>query len=104
MSPVVGTWPQPNCTKRLECVELAPAFGPPHALRQRQQAGRTPNAPRGSSSTRTFAACEDIGVKQCKDAKTQGFRLLGTFTRWVRNLSLSFPPHLPAPCVLASWR
>jgi hypothetical protein len=31
-------------------VELAPAFGPPHAIQQRQQAGRTPNASRGSSS------------------------------------------------------
>jgi PAS domain-containing protein len=31
--------PQPNCAKRLECVELAPAFEPPRALRQRQQAG-----------------------------------------------------------------
>jgi hypothetical protein len=33
--------PQPNCAKRLECAELAPAFEPPHALRQRQQAGRS---------------------------------------------------------------
>src|ERR1017187_3802549 len=48
--------PQPNCAKRLECVELAPAFGLPHALRQRQQAGRTPNASRSRSSTGTFAA------------------------------------------------
>ena len=32
--------------KRLECVELAPAFPPPPSLRQRQQAGRTPNASR----------------------------------------------------------
>src|ERR1035438_6354618 len=53
---------QPDCAKRLECVELAPAFEPSHALRQRQQAGRAPNASRGSSSTRTFAACEHIGV------------------------------------------
>src|ERR1035441_9997878 len=34
--------------KRLECVELAPAFRPPYALPQRQQAGRTPNASRSS--------------------------------------------------------
>ncbi len=38
-----------NChAKRLECVELAPSFGPPHTLPQRQQAGRTPNASRNS--------------------------------------------------------
>jgi len=36
--------------------------------------------------------------------KTQGFRLPGTFTRWVRDLSLPFPPHLPIPCAFASWR
>jgi hypothetical protein len=65
---------------------------------------RSPNASRGSSSTRTFAACEHIGVKQCKDAKRHGFRLLGTFTRWVSHLNLFLPPHPPAPCVLASWR
>src|SRR5664279_4457499 len=36
-----------NCgAKRLECVELAPAVGPPHALRPRQQAPHAPNAPR----------------------------------------------------------
>ena len=29
-----------------KCAELAPAFGLLHALRQRQQAGRTPNASR----------------------------------------------------------
>jgi len=36
-----------NChAKRLECVELAPAFEPHLAVRQRQQAGRTPNTSR----------------------------------------------------------
>jgi hypothetical protein len=30
--------PKPHCAKRLECVELAPAFEPPHTSRQRQQA------------------------------------------------------------------
>jgi len=59
--------PQPNCAKRLECVELAPAFDPPHALRQRQQAGRTPNASRGSSSTLSFAACEQLRLLQCRE-------------------------------------
>src|ERR1017187_2263685 len=49
----------------MECVELAPASKPPHALRQRQQAGRTPYASRSSSSTRTFPACEHIGLRQC---------------------------------------
>jgi hypothetical protein len=65
------------------------------ASRQRQQAGRTPNASRGSLSTRTFAACEPIGARQRKDAKTQGFRLLGTFTRWVSHSNLLFSPTSP---------
>ena len=59
----VTAMPPPNCAKRLECGELAPAFEPPHALRQRQQAGRSANASRGSSSTRTFAAREHIGAR-----------------------------------------
>jgi hypothetical protein len=42
--------------KRLECAELAPAFEPSHTLAKRQQAGRTPNASRGSSATKTLAA------------------------------------------------
>ena len=67
--------PQPNCAKRLECVELAPAFRPPRALRQRQQAGRTPCASRGSSSTRTFAACEHIGVLGYPFDSTGPYRL-----------------------------
>ena len=37
-------------------------------------------------------------------AETQGFRLLGTFTRRGTNSSPSFPPRLPAPCAFASWR
>src|ERR1039458_4393049 len=35
-----------NHAKRLECGQFAPAFGPSHPLRQRQQAGRSPNASR----------------------------------------------------------
>jgi len=51
-----ATKPQPNCAKRLECVELAPAFRSPPAIRQRQQAGRTPYASRGSLSKKILAA------------------------------------------------
>jgi len=36
--------------KRLECVELAPAFATPPASRQRQQAGRTPYASRNPTA------------------------------------------------------
>ena len=36
-------------------------------------------------------------------AETQRFRLLSIITRWVNHLNLSFPCHLPALCVLASW-
>ena len=39
-------------------MELAPAFEPPHALPQRQQAGRSPNASRGSSSTKNRPAAQ----------------------------------------------
>jgi hypothetical protein len=39
-----------------------------------------------------------------KGAKTQGVRFLASFTRWMSDSSPSFPPHLPALCVLASWR
>jgi hypothetical protein len=55
---------QPNCAKRLECGELAPAFELPRALRQRQQAGRTPNASRGSSSAEALAAGEQPRLLQ----------------------------------------
>jgi hypothetical protein len=74
-----ATKPQPNCAKRLECVELAPAFKPPHALRQRQQAGRTPNASRGSSSTRTSRRClapaTSVGTLFSDGLSTAGVRL-----------------------------
>jgi hypothetical protein len=36
-------------------MEFAPAFGPSHASRQRQQAGRTPNASHGGSFTERIA-------------------------------------------------
>jgi hypothetical protein len=39
-----------------------------------------------------------------KGAKTQGFRFLGSFTRWESDSSPSFPSRLPALCVLASLR
>src|ERR1039458_10051553 len=64
-----ATKPQPNCAKRLECAELAPAFEPSEALRKRQQAGRTPNASRGSSSARPFAACEQVRPLQYGDGR-----------------------------------
>ena len=40
----------PNCAKRLECVELAPAFHMATTIQEREQAPRTPNASRGSTS------------------------------------------------------
>src|ERR1035437_9505358 len=42
--------------RRLECAELAPAFGPRHTLRQRQQAGRTPNASRSTVASLLLCA------------------------------------------------
>jgi hypothetical protein len=39
-----------------------------------------------------------------KGAATQGFRLLGTITRWVSPVNLFSPRHLPVPCAFASWR
>jgi len=33
--------PPPNCAKRLECVELAPALRPARVQRKRQQVGRS---------------------------------------------------------------
>src|ERR1035437_5327638 len=44
--------PQPDCAKRLECVELAPAFEPPPALRQRQQAAAPYPHPADASNGR----------------------------------------------------
>jgi apolipoprotein N-acyltransferase len=43
-----GAGAQVDRAKRLECVELAPAFPPSAVCRKRQQAGRTPNASRGT--------------------------------------------------------
>ena len=37
-----------------------------------------------------------------KGVKTQGFRLMGTFTRWVSRFKYR-PPHFPALCLMASW-
>ena len=39
-----------------------------------------------------------------KVAETQGFRLLGTITRWVSRMNPFLSPHLPVPCAFASWR
>ena len=39
-----------------------------------------------------------------KAAKTQGFRLVGSFTRWVSKFNHVFSPHLPSPDGFASWR
>ena len=39
-----------------------------------------------------------------KAAKTQGFRLLGSFTRWVSKFNHVFSPHLRSPGGFASWR
>jgi hypothetical protein len=52
--------PQPSCAKRLECAELAPAFRPPPTMRQRQQAGRTPYASRGTPSIEALAAGDQL--------------------------------------------
>ena len=56
-----ATEPQPNRAKRLECVVLGPALHSPHPSRQRQQAGRTPNA-----SRQILAACEEVELLQCR--------------------------------------
>src|ERR1035437_1081688 len=53
---------QPNCAKCLECVQLAGAVVRRGPVRQREQAPRTPNASRGSSSSKTLGACEQVGV------------------------------------------
>src|SRR2546427_516947 len=52
--------PQPNLAKRVECVELAPAFGPSRTIRKRQQAGRTPCASRGSLPQEMFEGCGHV--------------------------------------------
>ena len=57
-----ATKPQPNFAKRLECVQLAGAVVRRETVRKREQAPRTPNASRGSSSKRTLAACEQFGL------------------------------------------
>src|ERR1035437_238297 len=57
-----ATMPQPNHAKRSECVQLAGAVVWPGALGEREQAPRSPNASRGRSPIRTFAACELTGV------------------------------------------
>ena len=51
---------QLNRAKRLECAELAPAFRSANPARQRQQAGRTPNA-----SRQILAICEEVEQLQC---------------------------------------
>ena len=56
--------PQTNDAKRLECAELAPAFDPPPATPQRQQAGRTPNASRGGPSALPSTASLPLTEKE----------------------------------------
>ena len=43
-------------------------------------------------------------MQRRKGTETQGFRLLGTITRWVSHVNPCFPPHLPVLCAFASWR
>lgn len=51
-----------------------------------------------------FILKEAVAATPREGAKTQRFRLQGGFTRGVSDSSPSFPSHLPALCVLASWR
>src|SRR6266567_8181193 len=59
--------PQPNLAKRLECVELAPAFRSPDSSQIRQQAERT--TPYASRQIR--AACKHVGLLECNLVGTQ---------------------------------
>src|SRR5437868_2318520 len=58
-----GSKPQPNLAKRMEGMELAPAVNAPKSVRQRQQAGRTPCASRGSLPQKIAASAEEILLK-----------------------------------------
>jgi hypothetical protein len=59
-----------NCrAKRLECVELAPAFEPSPASRQRQEAGRTPNASRNPNAV--WLRCVFASWRLCVDCPFQ---------------------------------
>jgi hypothetical protein len=52
----IGYWLLGSRAKRLECAELAPVSGPPHARPQRQRLGRTPYASRKSLRLCPFAS------------------------------------------------
>src|ERR1035441_4151679 len=93
--------PRPSCAKRLECVELAPAFEPPHALQKRQQAGRTPSASRCSSSAKALAACERMEVWQCRVTRLSEVMIhfLCGFAPW--RLCVEFLSHVYGlPCCI----
>jgi len=82
--------PQPNCAKRLECVELAPAFHLPHALRKRQQVGRTPYASRHAMPGHfpvLRSSAERQGRNRMEDCQNhRRTELCGTITRWGRRV------------------
>src|ERR1017187_8272118 len=76
--------------KRLECVELAPAFRPPYALRQRQQAGLTPNASRSSVASLLLCAVALMPLStQAQDWPQWG----GTSARNMFCLATNQPDH-----------
>jgi len=60
----------------------------------------SPQAPVASSAYKKAIAA----TQRRKGAKTQGFRVLSSLTRWVGASGPGFHSHFPALCVLASWR
>src|SRR5260370_10291760 len=75
---------QPNRAKRMECVELAPAFEPPTPVRKRQQAGRTPYASRGGKRCKIQAARELGGLLRHKCLGLGASLVLGAWSLELR--------------------
>ena len=79
-------------TGALKCAILAhiPFWFQPSTSNRYPQRNLTPLIPKNTVES----------TQRRKAAKTQGFRLVGSFTRWVSKV---FSPHLPSPGGFGSW-
>jgi hypothetical protein len=75
---------------------------PPRYWKQFARHGQAFYRPSGTLHSKLLKVIEP--TQRRKGAETQGFGFLSSFIRWVSDSSPSFPSHLPALCVFASWR
>src|SRR6266536_5833469 len=76
MAPRWGFRAQPNGAKRMECVQLAGAFGPPTAHESGSKLHALHTLREAAAACKILESCEQVGRLHCRSRPEKGFCLV----------------------------